>query len=94
MPIDLTNLLPESKLVAFALTLIILTAVLASSLEPLGVQVGVRDNVDIGITVVLLLAALYVILSKEYEPADKHWAFGVVGTITGYWFRAANQRRK
>jgi hypothetical protein len=39
-----------------------------------------------GLTIILLVAGLYVILSKQYEPSDKHWAFGTIGTLVGYWF--------
>lgn len=37
------------------------------------------------ITLVLLIAALWVILSKRYQDAEKKWAFGIIGTIVGYW---------
>lgn len=37
---------------------------------------------------VLLIAALYVILTKKYKPEDKNWAYGALGTIAGFWLRA------
>jgi mannose/fructose/N-acetylgalactosamine-specific phosphotransferase system component IID len=37
------------------------------------------------ISVVLLAASLWVILTKRYQPTDRHWAYGIVGTIIGYW---------
>lgn len=43
--------------------------------------------VRIVITGILLLAALYIILSKSYDGSSKNWAFGVVGTIVGYWLK-------
>jgi hypothetical protein len=43
---------------------------------------------QIGLTVVLLSGALFVILSKKYAPTDKHWAFGTLGTLVGYWLKA------
>ncbi len=43
--------------------------------------------VRIVITGILLLAALYIILSKSYDGSSKNWAFGVMGTIVGYWLK-------
>ena len=39
------------------------------------------------ISVGLLTAALYVILSGKYEPDVQKWAFGIIGTIVGYWLK-------
>jgi len=35
----------------------------------------------------LLLAALYVMLSKRYPEETIKWAFATVGTILGYWLK-------
>ncbi len=40
---------------------------------------------QLAITVILLGAALYVILSKRYPSAIQEWAFGVIGVVLGYW---------
>lgn len=32
-------------------------------------------------------ASLYVILSRKYQPKDKHWAYGIAGLIIGFWLR-------
>lgn len=45
------------------------------------------------LTFVLLVASLFVILSKQYDAADKHWAYGTVGTLIGYWLRPQRTRR-
>jgi hypothetical protein len=37
------------------------------------------------ISLVILIAALYIILSKEYNPDIQKWAFGVIGTLISYW---------
>ena len=37
------------------------------------------------ITTMVLVAALYVILSKNYDSDTQKWTFGVVGLIVGYW---------
>lgn len=40
------------------------------------------------ISLLVLLSALYVILSNTiYQDAQQKWAFGAVGTILGYWFK-------
>lgn len=40
------------------------------------------------ISAVLLVAALFVILTKKYPPQDKHWAYGALGTVVGFWLKA------
>lgn len=39
------------------------------------------------ISLVMLGAALYVILSKDYDAATDKWAFGMAGTVAGFWLR-------
>jgi hypothetical protein len=39
------------------------------------------------ISLVLLAASLYVILSKNYGDSETHWSFATVGTILGYWLK-------
>jgi uncharacterized BrkB/YihY/UPF0761 family membrane protein len=43
--------------------------------------------VPIVITSVLLIAALYVILAKPYSIQDRHWAYGALGTLVGFWLK-------
>ncbi len=45
------------------------------------------EAMKISISVVLLGASVYVILSTKYGPKDKHWAYGTVGTLLGFWLR-------
>ncbi len=40
------------------------------------------------ISAVLLVAALFVILTKRYPAQDKHWAYGALGTVVGFWLKA------
>jgi hypothetical protein len=37
------------------------------------------------ITVSMLATSIFIILSKRYSPTDKHWAYGTLGTILGFW---------
>lgn len=41
------------------------------------------------ITAVVLVSALYVVLSKRYETDTEKWAFGIIGLLIGYWMPAA-----
>jgi len=34
---------------------------------------------------VVLVAALYVLLSERYPPETAKWATGVIGLVVGYW---------
>lgn len=43
--------------------------------------------VAISISVIVLLVALYVILSESQSNESQKWAFGAVGTIIGYWLK-------
>ena len=44
-----------------------------------------QDVMAIVVSIAVLGAGLYVILSRKY-PADSHkWAYGAVGTIVGFW---------
>jgi hypothetical protein len=35
----------------------------------------------------LSAAALYIVLSRDYPPQEKNWAFSTLGTILGFWLR-------
>jgi uncharacterized membrane protein len=39
------------------------------------------------VSVVILIAALFVILSRNYDAKTKHWAYGMVGLIIGFWLK-------
>lgn len=41
------------------------------------------------VSLIVLLAALYVILSKKYPPKVEHWAYATIGTLLGFWLRQA-----
>jgi Tfp pilus assembly protein PilV len=40
------------------------------------------------ITAVVGLAALYIILSKKFEADSLKWAYGILGTIVGFWLKS------
>jgi len=39
------------------------------------------------ISLVLLALSAWIISSSKFAPKDKHWAYGIVGTLLGFWFR-------
>jgi hypothetical protein len=49
--------------------------------------ITVKEAGAIGISLVLLIASLFVILSSNYEIAVRNWAFGTIGTVLGFWLR-------
>jgi Tfp pilus assembly protein PilV len=40
------------------------------------------------VTGVIGLAALYIILSKKFEAESLKWAYGILGTIVGFWLKS------
>lgn len=38
------------------------------------------------LTLLLLLACLYVMIVSNCEPSEKHWAYGLLGSLVAYWF--------
>ena len=40
------------------------------------------------ISIVLVAASLYIILSRSYDDGTYKWAFGMTGFISGYWLSA------
>ena len=43
--------------------------------------------VQIVVSLTVLTASLYVVLSGRYDETYAKWAFGMVGLIVGYWLR-------
>jgi hypothetical protein len=42
---------------------------------------------QITVSLALLGAGLYVILSRQYTPADTNWSYGIIGTVIGSWLK-------
>lgn len=47
----------------------------------------VRLAMQVGVSLVMLAAGLWVILSGHYESDAVHWASGTIGTVVGYWLK-------
>ena len=39
------------------------------------------------VSIAILGAALFIILSDKFNAQNQHWAFGAAGTIVGYWLK-------
>lgn len=44
---------------------------------------------QIGITMIVLVASLYIVLADRYPTDTEKWAFGTIGLLIGYWMPAA-----
>lgn len=49
---------------------------------------GIRLGMQIAVSLVVLGGALYIIISQAYDAKDKHWAYGAVGTLLGFWLKS------
>jgi hypothetical protein len=47
----------------------------------------VRTMMQVFVSLVLLGASVYIILSQSYNPNDKHWAYATAGTVLGFWLK-------
>jgi hypothetical protein len=58
---------------------------------PAGSDEHVKAIIKIAMQVLVSIGtgipAVFIILAKRYGPKEKHWAYGTVGLIAGYWLR-------
>lgn len=47
-----------------------------------------RQILSVTVSLLVLLSALFVILSGQYKESEQKWAFGVVGTLLGVVVRS------
>ncbi len=50
-------------------------------------MVDVKTVMMVLISLLVLGSSLYIILSGQYDSENQKWAFGVVGSIMGFWLR-------
>lgn len=41
----------------------------------------------VAVTAVVLVSALYIVLSGHYGQDSLKWAYGAIGTVIGYWLK-------
>jgi hypothetical protein len=44
---------------------------------------------QIVLSLTVIGAGLYMILSGRYDASNQHWAYGIVGTVVGFWLKGA-----
>jgi len=42
-----------------------------------------------GLTVAVLAAGLYIILSRQFSAESEKWAYGAIGALLGFWLKPA-----
>ena len=42
---------------------------------------------QMAVSLIVLAAALYVVLSDNYSEGTSKWAYGMVGAVFGYWIK-------
>jgi hypothetical protein len=40
------------------------------------------------VSLAVLVASLLIILTHGFDPDNKHWAYGSVGMVVGYWLKS------
>jgi hypothetical protein len=48
---------------------------------------AMREWMSLLVTTAVGAAALYIVLSNHYGQDSLKWAYGVVGTVMGYWLK-------
>jgi hypothetical protein len=47
-----------------------------------------RVLMQVLLSLLLVTVAIKMIMSLQYDQASKHWAYGVIGTVLGFWLRS------
>lgn len=50
-------------------------------------RINVKAIMMVLVSLLVLGSSLFIILSGHYDNESQKWAFGVVGTIIGFWLR-------
>ena|SRR5258708_38059332 len=50
-------------------------------------QKFVNMGMQVVASLVMGAASLFIILSQKYQPRDKHWTYGTIGLIAGFWLK-------
>jgi hypothetical protein len=78
--------------IPIVLAIVSVIALLVVSYRPkltLGISADTSTMIfRIVVSVIVLVAGLYVILDRNYTADDKKWGYGIVGTVVGYWLKS------
>lgn len=47
----------------------------------------VKIWMKVTVSLVVLGLTLFVVISNNHSPTEKHWAYGMLGTILGWWLK-------
>lgn len=39
------------------------------------------------LSMIIVAACLFILLSRRFGPKDRPWAYGILGAVIGYWLR-------
>ena len=81
--IEFITSIPGIVSVAGVVALLLIPRILHTPVERSGLDY--RVVMQILVSVIILAAGLIVVLSQDYGPETEKWAFGVMGTVVGYW---------
>lgn len=56
-----------------------------------GLRLTAEGIMSVVVSLAVLCASLYVVLSGHYDDSTQKWAFGIIGSLIGFWVkRGAN----
>lgn len=55
--------------------------------KPRMVTYNTNTVMSVVVSLTILVASIYIILSSKYDEGTQKWAFGVIGSIIGFWFK-------
>ena len=47
-----------------------------------------RARVPVVLSLAVVATALYIVIARPEAADDHKWAYGIMGTVVGYWLRA------
>lgn len=54
-------------------------------------ELGLDEAMIVLVSLVVLVASLYVVLSGHYDEGVENWAFGTIGAVVGVWVKPRNK---
>ena len=48
---------------------------------------NIKTTMMVIVSIAVLASSLYIVLSGRYDGDSQKWAFGVIGTLLGFWLR-------
>jgi|HubBroStandDraft_6_1064221.scaffolds.fasta_scaffold330555_2 hypothetical protein len=79
------------QIMVFVLAIVVVKSSLFAYRAPKveGVERFTKVAMQILLSLSLVGASLFIVLSAKYTLQDRHWAFGTLGTVLGFWLRGS-----